>query len=192
MVFVGAYPLMMLLRYKFSKIFWKSLFPVLLGGIFLLIQYWFIYQTANESVADKDHSGIGFGLFSLYRKVIGLTSLPLGIVSSLFFPLLYSVLNLKKLKTSTIYLYTVLLLAFSFLVYALIYEVGPRFFHGNFYWQIIPSTWLMFFIVLLSLLKDIKEEGFTTKNKILLAAYTLHVVSGIVYIGRILILHNYY
>lgn len=191
-VFACAYPLALLIRYKFSKTFFRSLLPVVLGGLFLIAQYYLMYLVHNKDVSGQSNSGIGFGFFTLYSLYTGLRYLPISIISSLFFPIAYSVLNFKKLKKNIPYLFSVLLVAFAFLVYAIINETGPRFTDGNFYWQIIPCTWILFFILIIELLKDIKEYGFTLKNKILISIYILHVISGICYILRILIIHNYY
>lgn len=190
--FVCAYPLMMLLKYKFSKIFFKSLFPLLVGIILLILQYWLMYFINDEDISGEAGSGIGFGFFTVYRISMGLRFLPISILGSLLFPITYSILNFKKLKNSRLYLFSVLLIVFAIFIYATTYETGPRFFHGNFYWQIIPCVWILFFVLIIELSKDIKKHGFTVKNKVLIGIYLIHVISGISYVLRIIIEHIYY
>ena len=192
MTFILAYPLVMLIKYKFSQIFWKSLIPIIIGGVLLLIQYCFIYLSTEAAEPSQYESGISFGFFTLFGTIIKLRFLPLIILSSLLFPILYTVFNYKKTAFDYKYLYAICLSFFAFIIYGFLYETGPRFLHGNFYWQIVPCTWILFFVSLIALMKDMKKEGYTFKNKILMGIYILHVISGICYILRILIIHNYY
>lgn len=190
-VFAVAYPLIMLLINRVSKKFFRSLIPIILGGILLLLQYWLMYQVNDEDVSGKSGSGISLGFFTLYSIRIGLRFLPICLLLSLLFPILYTLLNFRKITKDIIYLFSISLVIFSILIYAGVHETGPRFLDGNFYWQIIPCTWILFFVSLVELLKDIRENGFILKNKFLLTIYSLHVISGIIYLLYIIIEGNY-
>lgn len=191
-VFIVAYPLMMLVRYKFSSIFWKSLIPAIAGGVLLLIQYWFIYQSSGDINLGQGESNISIGFFTVFGIFVKLRFLPLIILFSFLFPILYFTFNLNKLKNNIICIYAILLIFFALAIYGGIYESGPRFTHGNLYWQIVPCAWILFFTSLIELLKDIKRDGLTVKNNILTTIYLFHVISGIYYIIRIITEHNYF
>jgi len=78
------------------------------------------------------------------------------------------------------------------LIFFFISESGPRAAHGNFYWQIVITTWLSFFVALLALLKDLKMEGKTLKNILLLSVFSIHVLMGLIYFVRLLVTGYYY
>jgi len=121
-----------------------------------------------------------------------LSQLPLSMVFSLFFPLIYTLLNLPKLLKSRLFWYTFLSFVVSVFIFLFISESGPRASHGNFYWQIVISTWFCFFVSLLSLLNDFKINGNTFRNKLLLSLFSIHVLVGIIYFVRILVTGMYY
>lgn len=188
-VFICIYPLIILLKYRFSKTFFRSLLPLIIGGMTILAQYLLIYKISDPHLEPSELSGIGIGFFDLYKIKINIGFLPITLISSYFFPIAYSILNRKKLINNIVYIYTILLTSLALLIYAVLFETGPRFLHGNFYWQIVPCSWLLYFITIIYLSKDIKQSGFTLKNKILTAIYTIHVLFGILYLARIIIKH---
>ena len=51
-VFICVYPLMLLYKYKFGKMFWLSLIPVFLGGVLLIFQYIIIYKINTQVIKD--------------------------------------------------------------------------------------------------------------------------------------------
>lgn len=180
--FVCAYPLIMAIHYKFTKTFWRSMLPLGVGMLMLFFITQVIYDTDNS-----DGSGIQFCFLCVYKLRSSLIELPFTIVFSLLFPILYSILNRNKLKRNIGFWYILSLLIFAFFVFFIVAEQGRRYTDGNFYWQIVPCAWLFFVFTFLSLLKDIKEEGFLRKNKLLLAVYLIHVLMGFIYIARFLL-----
>lgn len=185
-VFICAYPLIMLFRYHFSKIFFRSLIPIIIGGIFIILQYWLIYQFSSQDLSEAQTSKIAIGFFEVYKLNISINLLPISLIASYFFPIAYSISNWRKLKNNIIYLFVLLLVIISIAIYAIIFETGPRFTHGNFYWQIVPCSWILYFIITAYLARDIKEEKFSTKNKVLTAIYIIQVLCGVLYLARIL------
>ena len=185
-VFVFIYPVVMLAKYRFSKSFWLSLLPILGCGVLILLMYWMIYITNNNTVEAGEESRIVFAPFRAYKIYRNYLDFPICLILSIFFPLIYSIWNYKKLKGDRIYWYTVFLLIPALLIYMLLVEEGPRFYHGILYWQIVVCVWLYFFVSLIRLIKDIKIEGYILRNKILLSFYSLHVLIGIIYLIRII------
>lgn len=190
-VFACIYPLIMLYRYKFSKSFWASIFPLIIGCICLTLEYLSIYNADNELYGNLK-SSISICFLAVFRLQNSIYELPFSILFSLLFPIVYTVLNYKKLRTNIIYWYTISLTFIALVIYLTFVEEGPRFAHGNFYWQIVICAWLYFYISLLNLVKDIKTERFILKNKILLSLYSFQVIIGIVYLINILTNKSYY
>ena len=189
-VFIAVYPILLLSKYKLKKEFWFSIIPLIIGFFFLILEYWIIYKTQKPS--GKEASSVIFMPFYRNPEFADLSQLPLSMVFSLFFPLIYTLLNLPKLLKSRLFWYTFLSFVVSVFIFLFISESGPRASHGNFYWQIVISTWFCFFVSLLSLLNDFKIKGNTFRNKLLLSLFSIHVLVGIIYFVRILVTGMYY
>jgi hypothetical protein len=189
-VFICVYPVIILFKYKLKKEFWWSILPLIVGFFFMILEYWVIYKTALPS--NKEASSVVFLPFYRNPEFAELGWLPVSMAFSLFFPLVYSLINLPKMLKSTLFWYTFLSFVVSVLIFLFISESGPRASHGNFYWQIVICTWLCFFVSLLSLLKDFNHSGKSVKNIVLASVLLVHVVIGIIYFVHILISGSYY
>jgi len=189
-VFIIVYPILLLSRYKLKKEFWYSVIPLIIGFFFLILEYWIIYKT--QLPTSKEASSVIFMPFYRNPEFGDLGMLPVSMIFSLFFPLLYTLLNLPKLLKNRLFWYTFLSFAVSVLIFLFVSESGPRASHGNFYWQIVICTWFCFFVSLLSLLKDIKIQGNTFRNMLLISIFSIHVLLGIIYFIRILVTGSYY
>lgn len=189
-VFLCVYPLMLLLKYKFKKEFWLSIIPLVVGFVLLMVEYIIIYKTAKPT--GKEASSVIFLPFYRSPEFDELYLIPVAMIFSMFFPLLYSIFNFKKVIKNQIFWYTFLSFLVSVLIFLFISETGPRASHGNFYWQIVITTWFCFFVSLLALLKDFNIEGKTFKNKLLFSLFGIHVLMGVIYFVRILMTGSYY
>ena len=189
-VFICVYPVLILFKYKLKKEFWWSILPLIVGFFFLILEYWVIYKTALPS--NKEASSVIFLPFYRNPEFAELGWLPVSLAFSLFFPLVYTLINLPKMLKSTLFWYTFLSFIVSVIIFFFISESGPRASHGNFYWQIVIGTWLCFFVSLLSLLKDFNRSGKSFKNIFLASVFSVHVIIGIIYFVNILITGSYY
>jgi hypothetical protein len=159
--------------------------------VILVIQYIVIYKISGP--AANDSSSVVFLPFYKNPELNpDMIYIPIALIFSLFFPILYVGLNFRKIFKNKLFIYTLLTFVFSVIIFFSISETGRRASHGNYYWQIVITTWLCFFVSLLSLLKDFKSEGKTTKNIVLISVFGVHVLIGIVYFIRILMTGNYY
>jgi len=189
-VFICVYPLMLLFKYRLKKEFWLSIIPLIFGFVFLVLEYWVIYKIGKPT--DKEASSVVFLPFYRSPEFVDLQFIPLTMFFSLFFPIVYSVFNYRKVIKTNMFWYSLLSFVVSVLIFFFISESGPRASHGNFYWQIVITTWLCFFVALLALLRDFKREGKTLKNVSLLSLFSIHVIIGVIYFVRILVTGNYY
>jgi hypothetical protein len=189
-VFICVYPILLLQKYKFNKEFWFSIIPLAVGFILLIAEYFIIYKTVIPTV--KDASAVIFMPFYRNPAIGDVQFIPMSMLFSMLFPLLYSAFNLGRLLKNQLFWYTLLSFITSVLIFFFISESGPRAYHGNFYWQIIITAWICFFVALLALLKDIKIQGSTFKNILLFSVFGIHVLMGVVYFVRILVTGGYY
>jgi len=190
-VFVCIYPLFLIFRYKLNKNFWYSIIPIIVGLSLLALEYISIYITPNDSFGGSS-SSVVFRPFYFYTQCANLWELPFSLFFSLLFPFSYVIFNFYKLKKSLLFQFTTLSFLVSVLIYLLLAESGPRANFGNFQWQVIICTWFCFFVSILSLIRDFDSQGFTVKNKILISIYSLHVLTGFVYLIKIFIVGNCY
>ena len=189
-VFISVYPFLLLFNYKLKKEFWYSIIPLVVGFIILIIEYIIIYKTVQPTT--KEASSVIFMPFYRNPEFEDLYLIPIAMLFSMFFPILYTLFNLPKLVKNQLFWYTSLSFLVSVLIFFFISESGPRASHGNFYWQIVICNWICFFVALLALLKDIKFEGKTLKNMSLISLFSIHVIMGIIYFVRILVTGGYY
>ncbi|MEI6753695.1 MAG: hypothetical protein WCK78_11060 [Paludibacter sp.] len=190
-VFICVYPMMLLYKYRFRKEFWLGILPVFLGGVLLIGQYIVIYKI-NTQVVNDTSSVVFMPFWKNPELKEDMINLPISMIFSLLFPLTYTVLNFRKLIHNQLFWYTFLSFVVSVLIFFFISESGPRASHGNFYWQIVITTWLCFFTTLLGLLKDFKTVGKSVKNTVLFTLFVIHTLLGMVYLAKILLTGSYY
>ena len=154
--------------------------PILIGLVGILYQYLTIYD-------GSDGSSVSIGLprpFVFNWSICGLY-----ILVSLIFPLSFFVLNYKRIKMNCEFLLVCLMLFFSIFIVLVFRETGPRAGHGNFYWQVIPAMWIMYFYTIQSELAFIKSHRVTIRNKchaFFVGYYFLAFMFGLVYITKYL------
>ena len=158
--------------------------PLFIGGTILLIQKYMIYFIEVGSLF-KEKSGINyFEGYKVYRNFIELKYLPLIFINCFLFPILFIFFNKKTLKKDDVS-YSIVSLLFGILLSFVLSESGPRMYHGNFFWQNIVTTFILFMVTFKYVLT-------IRKNKILLAIYFLHVFSGFLYLIHLIVDKNYY
>jgi hypothetical protein len=168
-----------------------GILPLLVGVFCLALEYWIIYLTTSTSVIDGEKSGVIFLPFYKNDLFPELWETPLILLFSFLFPILYAAFNVEKVRKSLIFWFSTVSAIVALLIYHFISETGPRATHGNFYWQIVISTWICFFVAFLALLRDFRSDGKTLKNKFLMFIYGVHLVMGITYFIRMFIVANY-
>lgn len=180
--FVYSCSFSLVVLYKFWPNIRKALvlhIPILFGLVGVLYQYLTIYD-------GSDGSSVIIGLPSppfwhKYWSVYGLY-----VFVSLIFPFSFLILNYKRIKFDSDFWFVSLMLFFSIFIVLVVREDGPRANHGNFYWQIVPSMWIMFFYVIKTELGFIKTHRVTIRYKshaFLLGYYILAFMFGLLYMS---------
>ena len=79
------------------------------------------------------------------------------------------------------------------LISAFVVEEGPRMTHGNFVWQNVVCTYLLFLSTIAYLTPKILDiKSWVLKDKIMITLLTLHGFSGIVYLIKIGLTKSYH
>lgn len=164
--------------------------PVVFGLALLAAQYFLIYNFQLGSMYDEE-SHVSFSFFDHLRFLVSEKVIPFVFLFSFAFPIVYFVSGLRPDRRDVVS-YSLLLMMFSLLIYAFLEEEGPRFAHGNFFWQNVVAV----YILVLVLVADVLSKWFAGKRcwKIRLSglAFSLHVVSGVVYLGKVFVTSSFY
>jgi len=189
-VYIIAYPLLIFLKYKFTRSFWINLIPVIVAIVFVIIQFYFIFISSTN---NTNESSVKIDLFNVlyhwtrsthWYQILFITLST--ILSSYLFPIVLLIRNKNLLKQDMV-LFAVLCSTISILIFYVLSETGSREFDGNFIWQTFICSFLMFFVCVIQLLKLI----FTTETrfkayKIEIIIFLLHFISGIYYFYRMI------
>ena len=185
-VFFIVYPIFLLIKYKIkNKTFWMNLIPIALGVVFIFLEYLQIYLNSNNTSS----SSVTIKFLSFFKNwSVGnniYLMLLLSILSSFLFPIILLLKN-KQLFKSNLILYSLTCVVISILISISLSETGARANDGNFLWQVIMCSYLLFFSCILELLKLIKQNNFSFKKYFIeLFVLSLHFVSGIIYLINI-------
>lgn len=194
-LYMTVFPLMYFIKYQLKLKLLYSYLPVLLGMVFIIIQYVMIYWYDVGSFVDGK-SSIAFGAFNVWTLYSPIGRIPLVVFSSLMFPICFGILFFKKLN-NILFVYSLFHVIVSVLIFIFIYEQGLRLSNANFFWQIVPAINLLFIVLLSLLIVKFKQTKFTFNFSsvailFLIFIYSAHIVSGIYYIIRFLNTNVYF
>jgi hypothetical protein len=200
--FVVVFPLICLFQFGLTqKYFWYTLILSASILLALLLQKNIIYQ--NAALLDKFlyNSETSKVIIAPFQVWLLWTKYPIiNFFSSFLFLLSFVLLKFRHLKRDIEIGYALALLVVSLIIFFTLAESGPRFSHGNFYWQ-IPITLLIINMVFLKkLLTPYFEEKinialikkFSTVDKIILLVFASQFLSGLLYTLKIIFTKNYY
>lgn len=188
--FVAVFPLLALFRYRLKKEFWLCLIPPAFGFVLMILEYVAIYQLGAYGYGKPGESGVTIAPLVWWRLFA--PNIPVSILISTAFPLVYLAFYFDRVKTSVFLQYAYLLTIAGFTILALFGETGERAEHGNFQWQAVVANYILFFAVTTDFARGWAErKGFDLKDKIIALVFLLHVFSGWLYLAKTLWRGNY-
>jgi hypothetical protein len=177
LVFVMAFPLFALIRFRLTKPFFVAALLCAAGALGLLLQAKLEFTAGGNSAPLKIAPFNVWGHWSF--------NVPLSFISSEFFPLVFFFLYGREAKKDTMLLYAAVSAAFAILIYIVFSESGYKEFDGNFGWQVIVCNYILFLACSTALVRSISQHPqLLLKDKLALSALGLHVFIGIVYIFK--------
>lgn len=191
-IYSAGFPLLFLIRYGFRIKYWVHYLPAALSALFVMMQWWLIYQINN---CGWDNGHIIFSVFGYWSSICTISTLPLALVASVAAPLL-ALFAIEKQKNWT-GIYATVVFVFAVIMYLTIAEEGPRFSGGNFFWQIVPATYILFLVALPSLISGLINFQAANRSKKIIVSFTAflfaaHFISGVIYIIRMVKTSNYF
>ncbi|NOU16874.1 MAG: hypothetical protein HOO91_04875 [Bacteroidales bacterium] len=190
--FIIVYPIILFLKFRFSKYFLKGIIILFILGLFLLIEYYFIYILNNYGgiLYNNEKGSVGIELFREWRHYS--ENIVIDLLSSITFPLLVTIIYRNKIKESYLFLYVWLLFLTALIIASVLYEDGPRMWHWNFFWQVPMTNYLLFLITTIFYLKDLfKRSEYNIKDYLLCFVWLSHLISGLIYLKKFLLEFNY-
>lgn len=179
-------------KHKLSKEFFKGMIPVILGFLILYAMHSLIFIERLGELMGHGGSKIVFSKpFEAFLNYIPGWYLPISFFLSLTFPIFY-LFFFKDVLRKLIFRYALSLTVFGFCLSFFLIESEPRRYDGNFLWQ----NTICYYILLMTLsydftLKLINEGLKSYKMKIITTIFAIHVLSGLVYLYKI-IFHNFH
>ena len=163
--------------------------PVICGVVLLVIEYQLIYIYGYGDRYARQ-SGIGLSILSAWSRFS--PNIPVSLVGSLLFPVTYLALYWNDLWQDFLLQYSLLGYVIAIAIFATLTETGGRQFTGNFYWQCVVCSYILFMVIISRVLhraeSNVPAEGLKTlvnsdwKCRVVMLAFSLHVVSGIIYL----------
>jgi len=181
-VFVLSYPLMLLKQFGLGRELWRNLVPVVIGSVTTCVLYYLIYKLSYGNIQGGE-AGIAIRPLSVWSHFS--SNILLSLILSLVFPLVYLGLYWTDLIKNMILQYAVLSYSIAVTLYSLLSETGPRELHGNFFWQCVICSYLLFAVTTALSVEKIELFGWHYwKNRLVILAFLSHVVAGAIYLAR--------
>jgi hypothetical protein len=181
-VFAMVYPLLLMSRMGLKKRFWLNLLPVVWGAIPLGALF---LQRANAV-----EGGLSISPFLVWSQ--SSSNIPVSVIASSFFPIVYLLFYWRELRRSLLLRYAVLCYLGGVALFVVLTETGPAQFHGNLGWQVIVCNYILFTTVTVLLAEKFTLSGrLEKKDKTIILALLLHVVSGFAYLVKMLATGSY-
>ena len=179
MVFAVAFPLYVLLELGFGRVLALASTMVAVSSVPIALVYRFVF--------GNDRSGVEIAPFLVWFHFTGgALNTFLAILASLAFPIgIVSCYGREPLRESPVG-YAWIGTIVGIVIFALFAETGVRRFHGNFGWQSVACSFILFLCSTAFLLRKIKVEGrWKIGEKMLTALLVLHLSFGILIITKI-------
>jgi hypothetical protein len=169
-----------------------NLTPLITGTLIILTQYIYIYIT-QKGLFQSEPSQVSFSLpFEVFSVFIPIWFIPISFFLSLMLPIFTMILYKEILKYKP-FNYALCLTIFGLLISIFIKETGPRFGHGNFLWQNVICSFLLFLSTLSFLApKFLNKKTKSKKTKLLMVIFFIHGFSGILYLLKIFLTKSYH
>lgn len=169
----------------------RNLIPVFVGGLYLIYSVYSIFFTKNTSTINEEANKLMVSdAFEVWSHFVPVNSIPIIIVMSLLFPLVYVLLRTSALKDQDV-VYSGLLLLLGILITIFVKEEGPRKYHFNLSWQNSIAAYLFLLMIIKNIFINIKSIS-KFKIKLFATLFSVHLMFGVVYIIRILTGDGYY
>ncbi len=178
--FLVAFPVAVFVRNRRPAALTGPVLLCLAGGAVLIAQYVYVYVAGlgNPLVQSSGIYVAPFHVWSRYSPSIALC-----LMVSYAFPAAALALGGPTVRHRLAVRYALGLAVAGLAWYALMGEKGHQEFHGNFMWQAIVTSYILFAAVVGAVLTWIPETKLGWRQVVVLAVFALHVAGGVQYLA---------
>ncbi|GEM_PF-6300752 len=204
-----VFPIFCLVRYGFQRPFWMAFGVMCIGGSILLWETFGLYgdslspsdkvnaviNTAEASSVETPQSGIEFSFLIFWlHHTDGIIGLAGSFLLSFLLPFFYFIFYFWSAISDLKFRFASALMTIALLIFSFISNIGKSRLHGNFSWQNIPASYLLHLVIMMGFLQILKSQNyhFRKRDIVFLGLYSLHLLSGIAYIIRLVLQGEYY
>jgi hypothetical protein len=167
------------------------LIPIIAGLLILYLMFKILFLDNVGGYGGNEGSIALSEPFEAWLHFSPAWYLPVAMIFSLLFPLVYFLLYPRYFLKDQVLKYSFSLFFVGILISSFLIEEGPRKYHGNLMWQNVICMYILMLSSISGLLKVIKEKGSNSaKVKILILVLTLHLLSGLAYIFQLVTKHR--
>jgi hypothetical protein len=177
---VPVFPVAVLLRYGWSQELRRAVILAAVALLLILAQYLYIYVVRPGGTTSANDGSVALGPFVVWNDYT--TSIPKALLLSYVLPIVAAVVGGRRILRSTAVLYAVGLTVVGLVEFAVLKETGTREFDGNFLWQAIVCTYLLFLALVSTTVTWVRERGWNWRSATIAVAFLAHVVAGAAYL----------
>jgi hypothetical protein len=175
-----VFPLAVLLRYGWSREFQRAVMLAAVALLVVLGQYLYIYVVRPGGTTTANDGTIALGPLVVWHDYT--TSIPKALLLSYVLPIVAVAVGGRRILRSTAVLYAGALTVLGLAEFAVLKETGTREFDGNFLWQAIVCTYLLFLAIVSATVNWVRERGWNWRSASIAIAFLAHVVAGVAYL----------
>ncbi len=190
LVYLAVTPFFSIWRFGFNREFFSSLIPCIFLVFILVIQAVLIYFI-QYGVLETDNSHIIVSFFDYWSFFYPEKYFLYSCIGGFFFPICFWLVTIDQSKSISFY-YSGFLVFVSLLIFIFFSETGARRFHGNFGWQTIFAHNALLVVCLREMFRlEVKGLLPNRKKTMLYSIFSIHVLCGLIYLYRFLVLKDY-
>lgn len=156
---------------------------VVLAAVALLaifVEYLYIYVVRPGGVNSTNDGGIAFGFLTVWKDYT--PSIPESLLLSYVLPIVAFAVGGGRIRHSRAVQYAAGLTLIGLIEFTVLKETGTREFDGNFLWQAIVCTYLLFLAIVATTINWVLERGWNWRSALIMVVFAAHVAAGGLYI----------
>ncbi len=195
-VFALVYPLFLIGRHGFSRAVRWQLLPFGILGLLLALEFYLIFWQ-RESVYVKqfnngNQSGVQVCLFCVWRLFS--SNMLVSVIAASLFPLGVALLYWQEIRRKLLFWYAWAGFLAALVISATFVQTGEEFSCWNFRWQTYIASYLLFMVSTMLFWEKIQQAQFewSARSKSMAGLFLLHLLSGLLYLGKMLWTQSHY
>jgi hypothetical protein len=188
-VFAVVYPPMLLWRHGWkNRALWAQFAVLAAAGALLVLEYWLVFRQSDSIYVREfnkgQQSGVVIAPFFVWRHYTG--NIGLSVLMALLFPLAVLGAWYRETLKNLLLVYAWASMGVALLVSATFMQTGEEYLAWNFRWQHYLAAYNLFLVSAAFAWKKWQAQQYRLDWRMrgLCFIFTLHLLSGIIYLGK--------